>query len=563
MAPAGHALYALGALAFLAFTLPQLTRPLVYDDVNFALAARAVAETGLPFGNQGWLSDRYDYSQREQWALWHPPLYVYLLGLFAKVFGPTEWSLRLPGVLGGLVGGWLTLLLAAEVVRGSPGFRRLVGGVAAALAMVTPAYVQSGLILDIDFPVLMPLTLLFLLLYLRFEATTRWPWLIPLLALMFWTKMTNPLPVMGAVVAWQVLRGQFRRAALHGAGIGLGGAALFGATWVAIGGALGFPLDMPFGVNAVQWQHSGEVGSRAFESVHAFIDGLRSTGAWFGPGLLTVGLAGAAIRAAQLATTRRVAKVDLLLGLAVVLLLGYVNKSAGWFPKYQVVLIPLLLAAGAPLVARALRRFSHPTLVVGGAIAAASALVVLRMVRDDWAYSRQYTIGEEPAAYLLGIVLVGSVAGGTFLALRRHPREAGLAFMVAFAGLSLGWSTAVDWAQLRAPYSTTYWYGTTGAPEAAAWVDANVPPGSMYVASKEVAWLAENQRFVDMETLSYHLDALGTFTGEWEGERIDAIVVWVREPFLSYLFDRDLPQFGYQATQQFGDFRVYERESGS
>ena len=49
----------------------------MYDDANFALGARAVAETGLPYGNQGWMSERGDFSQREQWALWHPPLYIY------------------------------------------------------------------------------------------------------------------------------------------------------------------------------------------------------------------------------------------------------------------------------------------------------------------------------------------------------------------------------------------------------------------------------------------------------------------------------------------------------
>ena len=32
------------------------------------------------------MSERGDFSQREQWALWHPPLYIYILGFFAKAF---------------------------------------------------------------------------------------------------------------------------------------------------------------------------------------------------------------------------------------------------------------------------------------------------------------------------------------------------------------------------------------------------------------------------------------------------------------------------------------------
>ncbi len=80
MTPARAAALA-ATLVYLAFVIPQVNRPLMYDDANFALAARAVADTGQPYGNQGWMSERGDFSQREQWALWHPPLYIYLLGL--------------------------------------------------------------------------------------------------------------------------------------------------------------------------------------------------------------------------------------------------------------------------------------------------------------------------------------------------------------------------------------------------------------------------------------------------------------------------------------------------
>ena len=34
----------------------------MYDDANFALAAKAVADTGLAFGNQGWMTERGDFS---------------------------------------------------------------------------------------------------------------------------------------------------------------------------------------------------------------------------------------------------------------------------------------------------------------------------------------------------------------------------------------------------------------------------------------------------------------------------------------------------------------------
>src|SRR5437879_3356747 len=164
----------------------------MYDDANFAFAARAVADSGLPFGNQGWMSERGDFSQREQWALWHPPLYVYILGLFTKLFGYAPLVLRLPALLGGLAAGWMTYLLAAELTRGPPAQKVLAGGVATLLVLLCPLVIQSTLVLDIDFGLLLPLSLLFIWLYLRLEATrARWLWLAPLFVLLLWAKMTN------------------------------------------------------------------------------------------------------------------------------------------------------------------------------------------------------------------------------------------------------------------------------------------------------------------------------------------------------------------------------------
>src|SRR5260370_28292262 len=105
----------------------------MYDDANFALGIKAVAETGLPFGNQRWMSERGDFSQREQWALWHPPLYIYADGLLARIGGWTPPVLRLLSVLGGLVRAFLTFFLAAAVTRAPTTTPPLPGGAPPAL----------------------------------------------------------------------------------------------------------------------------------------------------------------------------------------------------------------------------------------------------------------------------------------------------------------------------------------------------------------------------------------------------------------------------------------------
>jgi 4-amino-4-deoxy-L-arabinose transferase-like glycosyltransferase len=552
-------LLALGAaLAYLVFVGRQLDRPLMYDDANFALGIKAVAETGLPFGNQGWMSERGDFSQREQWALWHPPLYIYADGLLARIGGWTPPVMRLLGVVGGLATAALTFLLAADVSHGPLGARRIAGGIAVVLVLLSPVVIQSTLILDIDFPVLLPLTLLFLLLYLRFENTDRrWLWLAPLFALLLWAKMTNPLPLVFVIATWQLLCGRFfPRGALHFFGIGLGGAAIFGLSWLLICRWLGFPVDMPFGVNYVQWQDSAEVARRAYVSPGAFIEGLQPTVQWLGPGLVTLGLLSVAVRCGQLARTWNVRHADLLIGVLAIFVLGYVNKSAGWFPKYQVAMTPLLACLAAPLIAQAWCARPRFVAAVGVVAVVASGLVTLRLVGDTWAQQRTWQIDATAGAWLLAAVVLSALAGLPW-------RAAGATAVAGLVGLAIGWSLAVDVRQMRADYQTDYWYGTTGTREAIAWVDAHLAPDQTYLSAKEVAIISRDQRYVDQDNLVYSLSIGRPFDGTWAGEPLHALVVWQREPYVADLFTRGLEGSRFRETVRFGDYVVYEPMAGS
>jgi 4-amino-4-deoxy-L-arabinose transferase-like glycosyltransferase len=542
----GYLVLAAACLAFTILVVFQFWRPLMYDDANFFLGARAVAETGIPFSNQGWMGDRDNFSQRDQWALWHPPLYIYLLGLVAHLGGATPAVMRLPGLVGGLATGLLTAALAHELTPAPPAARRLAAGLAGALVLVCPLSVQSALILDIDFPLLLPLALLFLLVYVRVESTRGWPVCVPLFALLLWAKMTNPLALLAVLVTWQVLRGMFWRAARDLLGIGVGGALLFGATLLWAAQAVGFPIDMPFGVNLAQWQGSADGARAAYASPDAFVSGLQASALWLGPGLLGLGLVAIGIRAAALVQDWRIRKADLLIGLMILLVIGYVNKYAGWFPKYEVALAPLLAVLGAPLLARAWCGGSS-ALVVGLVLTLglAAYAVVAGQVGDDWAFRRTWALDPTPAAWLLALF-------GVAFAWRRTAGSVGL------AAIALGWSLATDVTQAGAPYSTGYFYGTTGTLEAAAWIDAHLPPSATYVAAKEVAILAHNQHYVDQESLWFLFSKGTPFYKTWAGEPVRAIVAWEREPYIAFLASHSLEFVGYKEVDRFGDYVVYQ-----
>jgi 4-amino-4-deoxy-L-arabinose transferase-like glycosyltransferase len=551
-------LLALGATGmYLALVGYQIDRPLMYDDANFALAARAVADTGLPFGNQGWMSERGDFSQREQWALWHPPLYVYADGLVVRLGGWSPPVLRLLGVLGGLATALLTFVLASDLTRGPSAAKKVAGGVAVALFAVSPLVVQSALVLDIDFTLLLPLTLLFVLLYQRLESRPKaLLWLGPLFGLMLWSKMTNPVPLVGVVFVWQLLRGHFWRAGVHAIGIGLGGIALFGLSWLAIGRWLGFPLDMPFAVNLVQWQDSADTARRAYASPGAFVEGLQPTVLWLGPGLVALGLAGIAVRGGELARAWHIRRADLVIGVLAVFVLGYVNKNAGWLPKYEVALAPLLACLAAPLIAHAWCARPRLTLSIGVLGLVATALITRALIRDDWALQRNWQIDPGAATWLCGVVAVGVLLGLPW----RAPVAAACAGLV---GLALGWSVAIDMVQARASYATGYWYGTRGTAEAAGWVDAHLRPDQLYLASKEVAIRTRDLTYVDQENIAYYLSIGRPFDGTWAGQPLHALVTWQREPYVAQLFGEAFPAAGFQETARFGDYVVYVPAAGS
>jgi 4-amino-4-deoxy-L-arabinose transferase-like glycosyltransferase len=537
--------------AYLAFVVPQLGRPLMYDDANFALGAKAVVDTGLPFGNQGWMSDRGDVSHREQWALWHPPLYIYALGGTASLGGWTPPVLRLLGIAGGMTTGFVTWLLARKLTRGPPPAKDLAAAAALVVTLLCPLVIQSTLVLDVDFAMLLPLSLTFLLAYLNLEkAPKSWLWLAPFFAVLLWAKMTNPLALITVAVAWQLMRGSLGRAAVHLGAIGLGGAAIFGVSWLAIGLWLRFPLDMPFGVNLAEWQDSAEVARRAYTSLGAFVEGLQPSVLWIGPGLVALGLSGVAVRTAQLARCWRMHETDLLVGVAAALVFGYVNKSAGWFPKYQVALVPLLACIGAPLVAHAWCARPRLTTGVGLFAAAASAAVTTGLVRDHWALERTWAIEPLAAGGLLTILAIAALVGVRW-------RAAAPTALAGLLGLALGWSLAVDVIQVQAPYQTDYWYGTRGTLAAAAWVNANLTPDETYLASKEVAIASDDLRYVDQDDVLYLVGTGHAFEGKWYGEPLYALVTWQRDAYIANLFSRAASAAGFHESARFGDYVVY------
>lgn len=546
----------LAALAALYLTLlaPQLGRPLVYDDVNFAFAARAVAETGLAFANAGHMSDRWDFSQREQWALWHPPLYIYVLGLDFKLFGVSETSARLLGAAFGLGTGLLVYLTGRALVAGLGVAAEATGLLAAAFFLLSPLATQSALILDIDGTVLTFLLVLITFVVVRFPPR-RQPRSRAVLAVLFalalWAKLTTPLGLLAALIVSDFLAGRAREAARTVLVVGLGGGALFLVTWGLASLLLRMPFEMPFAVTWIQlWL--------AADSTAAWRDSPAAAAQALGPGLLWAGtylallfLAAALARGRGYLVSRKAQPVDLLIGFGLLVYGVYLIKLAGGFPKYQVAMLPFWALASAAFVVEVVGRVGPRE--VGLALAALGAFYAYaRSLSDAWVYGLRPEVGS--ALITAPLLIAGGLAAAYYLAGGR-----GRSLLLILTAFALAWGPGVVARLGAADFSTTYFYGTRGQREAAAVLDSLVGPDEFYVASKDVAWYTTNQRYVDQETLDYFVQAeRGRFDGRLLGYDVRVLALWQRPDALKAHY-RQLLEPGHDLVAERGDYAIWVR----
>ena len=538
----------------------QIDKPYVYDDVSFILGARAVAATGLPFGNQGYLL--HLYWQREQWALWHPPLYMYALGLTVKLFGESERATRGLSVLCLLVGNAVAFDLARRAVlgRGGSSARSLVAGVlAVAVYALNPLAIQSAMILDIDNTVLMVLLTALTWLTIRLPGSwglTTIVGIALLYAVSIWAKMTTPL-IFGVALAFTRL---FQPVGWRGAlqaivAVALGWA-IFALSWVAIMTATGMPLTYTLDVVRNEAVDSGISSGHRLVSLQGFTFGVAPAILWLGPFFCLLFVTAGLPRLWSLLRGKGLEASDLLVVLGAAIYLAYIFKLAGSLPKYHAAMLPLWAAAAGALVATTVGR---PTLAqYGVALIGGTALLWWYWDRmaELWAILWEEALNREliviPLLIGLGIAGLWAISG-------RGNRLG--AIPVALLLLTVSWSLTLDVAQYGRTGSTTYYYDRHGQKEAAAAVQALLRPGELYVASKEVAWYTDNLNYVDQESWQHVVWDLngGRYDDTYLGMPIRVLVLEIGEESLRWAYDGALLRRGYRYAGEYGNFLIYLR----
>ena len=557
--PWPRALLAVGAVVAVYGWLlaPQLGKPFVYDDVNFALGGRAIAETGLPYGNQGYLLHLYE--QREQWALWHPPLYLYMLGLTMAIFGTGEVAARGLGIACQLAAAGLAFDLARRLAQPTSTGRTTgvtAGVLAVALFLLNPLTVQAALILDIDNTVLMLLTTLYVWVAVRLPG--RWTLrMIAALGLLYavvlWAKLTTPLLILAALVFTRGFGPTGLRGALEALAVGLLGGTLFLLSWFAVTALAGMPRDYTFVVVYGEAMASAASTRDRFTSWGAFVAGAAPAILWLGPffGLLFVAAGLPALW--RLVRGKGLEAGDVVVVLGAAIYLAYIMKLAGGFPKYHAAMLPLWSTAGGAIAARCAGRPGRAQLVVV-LLGFAAALGWIATHAELW------ELELTPALARLLIVvpfLVGLAVAALWAQLGRlSPLRA---LPIGLATVALAWSLGLDHYQRGLDGSTAYYYGRSGQVEAARALAGRLAADELYVASKEVAWYSPNQRYVDQESWQHVAWDLGRgFDGTWQGQPVRLLALEVGERTARGSYERALlPR--YRVVGEHGNFLILER----
>lgn len=310
---------------------------------------------------------------KAQYGLWHPPLYLYILAI-AGMMGPAEGWLRGVGVLCLLASLLLIWRMAREAL--GPDTPRAVVALPISLALLSPLVVQGSLFVDIDNTLLATLMLLFIWEFTRPGdplRPRRTLWLIALLTVMMWTKLTT-LPMVWLSCAIAAACGeQPVRKLVAIVGIGVGAVAVFSVTFGAYCAAFDLPIrfmsEMGFGGRRDLFA--------SVKTLSAIARSARWTIMWVSPALVALIAVVTWERVRQFDRRQALSALDVCLVLAVGMFVAYVPIGA-MLGKYMMPAALMGAAFAGVRIARGWRTWRVPPMMVVVACAALLGIAVGR-----------------------------------------------------------------------------------------------------------------------------------------------------------------------------------------
>jgi len=499
---------ALAIFAFVFLTWLQAGKPLQLDNMDFPAVAAATADSGLPVYYRG-------EDNRDAVGLYHPPLYIYALAGWFKLFGTGPVSARMFDVLCAILGGFLALRIVRDVFGPEAG--RKIAPPFFIVYLLNPFALQAFSIADIDTSIYIPLILLAVWAPLRFVFAnaelrqTPIGWrdyglVVVIFVLCLWTKLTTTLSLPLIFVPLLSMRLGLSRAILASLGVTIASATLFYITYWIYGVATGLDIGFSWSFLIYSVTSKSGAGGPPVSTLATLADHLLHNVI----GFVRWGLSMAAVcaLAAEIELVLLVAKaggVERARWLAALIILTYAIFVVGAYSlialpfggapfKYIAPVWPLLALGGAWILRQlcfSLVRSDRAVAPFGAFLGAVGFVVGLFYLRDA------ALLGDK-ILLLRGVAILFAAAFGAALwAYLRSPRRTPLlafrqfAFAAAVAAVAEDFGAAVY--QARADYATQYDYGQTGFKQARDWLREHTAPDEVIMSMKDLGFAADRR----------------------------------------------------------------------
>lgn len=541
-------------------------KPLNLDSTEFPMAVEATARTGKPV---------YYHSEQNPSAvgLYHPPLYIYSMAAWVRVFGFGEIQLRLFGMTCAILQGAVVLAIIRTLFgrdrmrRWRPWFW--------IIFLLNPYTIQGASITDIDSTVYGPLLCMALLAVLRLSwrdgerrtdsiGAGEYGLAGAALFLCLWAKLTTVLLVFPFVFLLLVARTGARRAAGATAALAGGSIAAFAVSYWIYGLVAGLDVSFTYAFTWMSFTHRGSSGAGGLiaglsDRARNFAGMVPFMFRWIGlaPWMFAATAVAVAFTRFWRSRDRRALDYGLLILLAFLSTLYYCAQvfTFGYAPfKYVYVYWGLLLTSALYVEEACLRgrEFGRWSVAALAALYAGAAAVAMLSVRDTLMYNTGGPVFRAWVILLPAMLLVPGMA----LLRRRFAGPVVVSALVLYCGLQTG----IAISQSRTPYSTTYDYGQTGFEDTAAFLRMNTRPDDLIVSMKDIGFAAKRRFFesyaaltgsssdVD-EIMSLMRSGRAVYAVFTEGRGQDQLIL---EPRL-----RDWVLANCRLVASFGNYRIY------
>ncbi len=558
-------------LLFLVLAAHQAAKPLHLDNMDFPAVAQATAHSGKPVYYRG-------EENRLHSGLYHPPLYIYTLAAWFRLFGFGPAQARIFGALCALLQGWLALRILSLLFGGER--VRQWSWLFWPLFLLNPYTLQGSAIADIDSTIYGPLLSLVLFSALRISwQDGRWrqdeprlwePGLVALaLTVALWAKVTTVLLLFPFLFLLFAPRLGWKRGAVLTLGVSAAGLGAFALTYWLYGVLTGLNVGYTFKFLRESMMGPGRLGSYPANLKTMLPFMVRWTGflPWLSVAVLTVAAARRWWRDREQSGDGQAERplysfwLLTLCGASVVYYCGQVMSFGGAPFKYTFVFWALLSCAPVILLAWL---WESDAKAAGGFTVGAGAALWLAGLWTGAAVLRDSLISGSlffPRSASLWIPVAMALVG--LLAWTREPsrlRKRGATLAIGGFVLHAGLQAGVALYQSRVDYSTTYDYGQRGLQETAAYIASHTTDQDVISSMKDVGFLAR-RRYYENYAAVISDEAAARMIAAWEAGKVRYIVFTegrgqdqaAYKPAL-----RDWLAANAEQTASFGNYRIYQ-----